>query len=75
MNARTYHDSLYGGRHLPREIVVLCERRYVTYRLSYRDLVELTAERGVYVAHCGWQLYSRPVSERPHSHRTARRRQ
>jgi transposase-like protein len=35
-------------------------RWYVTYRLSYRDLVEMMAERGVKVAHstilrCMWQ--------------------
>jgi putative transposase len=28
-----------------------CVRWYITYRLSYRDLVEIMAERGVQVAH------------------------
>ena len=49
--ARTYRDPLYGGRHFPQDIIVLCVRWYVTYRLSYRDLVEIMAERGVYLAH------------------------
>ena len=51
MSARTFSDRLYGGRHFPQEIIVLCVRWYVTYRLSYRDRVDMMAERGVYVAH------------------------
>jgi transposase-like protein len=51
MTARVYRDELYGGRHFPKEIIVLCVRWYVTYRLSYRDLADMMAERGVYVAH------------------------
>lgn len=31
------------------EIIELCVRWYITYRLSYRDLVEMMAERGVKV--------------------------
>ena len=42
---------IYGGRHFPKEIIILCVRWYVTYRLSYRDLVDMMAERGVYVSH------------------------
>ena len=33
------------------EIIELCVRWYITYRLSYRDLVGMMAERGVMVAH------------------------
>jgi transposase-like protein len=29
----------------------LCVRWYLTYRLSYRDLVEMMAERGVVISH------------------------
>jgi transposase-like protein len=28
------------------DIIELCVRWYITYRLSYRDLVEMMAERG-----------------------------
>jgi len=58
------------------EIIQLCVRWYISYRLSYRDLVELMAERGVLVAHSTilrwvtryvpefekrWSRFSRPV--------------
>jgi glucose/arabinose dehydrogenase len=33
------------------DIIDLCVRWYITYRLSYRDLVEMMAERGIKVAH------------------------
>jgi len=33
------------------DIIELCVRWYITYRLSYRDLVEMMAERGIKVAH------------------------
>jgi transposase-like protein len=33
------------------ETIELCLRWYLTYRLSYRDLVEMMAERGVTVSH------------------------
>ena len=51
MSARTFSDRLYGGRHFPQNIIILCVRWYVTYRLSYRDFVETMAEPGVYLAH------------------------
>ena len=51
MTRRAYRDLFYKGRHCPKEIIILCVRWNVTYRLSYRDLVEMMAERGVYVAH------------------------
>jgi len=43
--------ALFHGRHFDRSIIVLCVRWYITYKLSYRDLVEMMAERGVRVAH------------------------
>jgi transposase-like protein len=61
---------------LRRSIIILCVRWYVTYELSYRDLVEMMAERGVDVSHTTilrwarcyvpefkkrWQYYARPV--------------
>ena len=44
-------DPIYRKRAFDAGIVELCVRWYITYRLSYRDLVEMMAERGVKVAH------------------------
>jgi transposase-like protein len=43
--------SLFRGRHFNHSIIILCVRWYITYKLSYRDLVEMMAERGVDVSH------------------------
>jgi transposase-like protein len=43
--------GLFNGRHFNHEIITLCVRWYVTYKLSYRDLVEMMAERNVDVVH------------------------
>ena len=39
------------GRVFDAEIIELCVRWYITYRLSYRDPVAMMAERGGEVAH------------------------
>jgi hypothetical protein len=44
-------EGLFKGRHFERDIIVLCVRWYLRYKLSYRDLVEMMAERGLEVAH------------------------
>ncbi len=44
-------DELFKGRHFDREIIILCVRWYLRFKLSYRDLVEMMAERGVDLAH------------------------
>jgi transposase-like protein len=44
-------DELFKGRHFDREVVVLCVRWYLRFKLSYRDLVEMMAERGLSMAH------------------------
>ena len=44
-------DPIYRRRVFNAEIIELCVRWYITYRLSYRDLVAMMAERGVTVAH------------------------
>jgi len=44
-------DPIYRRRRFDREIIDLCVRWYLTYRLSYRDLVAMMAERGVRVSH------------------------
>jgi hypothetical protein len=37
--------ELFAGRHFDREIIVLCVRWYLRYKLSLRDLVEMMASR------------------------------
>ena len=44
-------EGLFDGRHFDREIIVLCVRWYLRYKLSLRDLVEMMAERGLSLAH------------------------
>ena len=43
-------DDLFKGRHFDREIIILCLRRYLRFKLSFRDLVEMIAERGISLA-------------------------
>lgn len=44
-------DDLFEGRDFDREIIVLCVRWYLRFKLSFRDLVEMMAERGLLTAH------------------------
>ena len=44
-------DDLFKGRHFDREIIILCVRWYLRFKLSFRDLVEMMAERGISLAH------------------------
>ena len=44
-------DPILRKRVFDVDSIVLCVRWYVSYRLTYRDLVEIMAERGVNVAH------------------------
>jgi transposase-like protein len=72
----TFADHLFKRRHFDRLIITLCVRWYVSYKLSYRDLVEMMAERGLSMAHTTimrwvlkfvpvfeqrWRKYARPV--------------
>lgn len=41
----------FRGRHFDAAMVLLCVRWYVTYKLSYRDLVEMMEGRGISIAH------------------------
>jgi transposase-like protein len=43
-------DSIYSKRQFDSEIILLC-RSYIIYKLSYRDLVAMMAERGVAILH------------------------
>jgi hypothetical protein len=44
-------DDLLKGRQFDREIIILCVRWYLRFKLSFRDLVEMMAERGISLAH------------------------
>ena len=44
-------DDLFEGRHFDREIIILCVRWYLRFKLNFRDLVEMMGERGLYLAH------------------------
>ena len=44
-------EALFKGRQFDQEIIVLCVRWYLRYKLSARDLVEMMAERGVVLVH------------------------
>ncbi len=44
-------DDLFKGRHFDREIIVLRVRWRLRYKLSDRDLVEMMAGRGLFLAH------------------------
>ena len=69
-------DPIYRRRSFEAEIIELCVRWYISYRLSYRDLVELMADRGIAVSHTTimrwviryvpefekrWNRFARPV--------------
>ena len=47
----TRSDQLYKGQHFKREVIILCVRWYPRFKLSFRDLVEMMAERGLSLAH------------------------
>ena len=40
-------DDLFKGRHFDQEIISLCVRWYLRFKLSFRDLVEMIAEPGI----------------------------
>jgi hypothetical protein len=44
-------EELFAGRHFDREVIILYVRWYLRYKLSFRDLVEMIAERGLSLAH------------------------
>ncbi len=83
MHSRVVHmpkalerDPIYRQRRFPAEVIETCVRWYITYRLSYRDMVAMMAERGVTVSHTSimrwvlryvpeyearWARYAKPV--------------
>src|SRR5580693_3901801 len=59
--------ELFEGRHFDREIIVLCVRWHLRFKLSFRDLVEMMAERGLSIAHTTimrWVHHYAPEFER-----------
>jgi transposase, IS6 family len=48
---RKPHPLSFKWRHFEPEIILLCVRWYLSYRLSYRDLVEIMDERGLKISH------------------------
>ena len=78
MEEPTAARELFKGRHFDHEIIVLCVRWYLTFKLSSRDLVQMMAERGIVLAHTTilrwvqryvpdfekrWNHYARPVGD------------
>jgi transposase-like protein len=72
--------DLFKGRHFDQEIIVLCVRWYLTFKLSSRDLVQMMAERGIALARATilrwvqqyvpdfekrWKRYALPVGDKP----------
>ena len=56
----------FSGRHFPKDIILMAVRWYVAYSLSYRDIEELMAERGVSVDHSTvnrWVVHYSPQLE------------
>jgi transposase-like protein len=51
-------DPIYRRRRFDAEIIELCVRWYITYRLSDRDLVAMMAERGIVVSHATIQVHA-----------------
>jgi len=56
----------FAGRHFPKDIILMAVRWYVTYPLSYRNIEDLIAERGVKVDHATvnrWTIHYSPQLE------------
>jgi transposase, IS6 family len=59
--------KLFRYRHYQAEIILLCLRWYLRYSLSYRDLEEMMAERGLSVDHTTiyrWVQHFAPILEK-----------
>ena len=41
MTEPTSAQDLFKGRHFDQEIIILCVRWYITFKLSFRDLVQM----------------------------------
>jgi transposase-like protein len=69
-------SDLFKGRHFDQQVIILCVRWYLSFKLSSRDLVQMMSERGIPLAHTTilrwvqryvpefekrWSQYARPV--------------
>src|ERR1700723_2827564 len=78
MTEPTSGQDLFKGRHFDQEIIILCVRWYITFKLSSRDLVQMMAARGITLSHTTilrwvqqyvpefekrWNHYARPVGD------------
>jgi len=78
MTEPTSAQELFKGRHFDQEIIILCVRWYLAFKLSSRDLVQMMAERGIALTHTTilrwvqryvpefekrWSRYARPVGD------------
>jgi hypothetical protein len=69
-------EALFNGRHFDRQVIILCVTWYTSFKLSFRDLTIIMAERGIALAHTTilhwvqhylpefekrWKRYARPV--------------
>ena len=69
-------SSLFKRRHFDPSIIILCVRWYIAYKLIYRELRDMMAERSIHLAHTTilrwvqhyvpefekqWNRYARPV--------------
>ena len=57
----------FKGMRFPIDVILVCNRRYVAYPLSYRHLEELMEERGVSVDHLSinrWAIRFLPLIEK-----------
>src|SRR5262245_36944535 len=67
-SVRQKRPALFRGRHFQNVVILLCVRWYLRYSLSYRDLQEMMAERGLSVDHVTiwrWvQRYARVLNQR-----------
>src|SRR3954465_14935965 len=51
MGKLTSIDELFEGRPFDSEVIIVCVRWFLRFKLSLRDLVEMMAERGLSLAH------------------------
>ena len=73
---KTERNPLFAGRWFEDDIILLCLRWYFRFKLSYRDLVAILAERGLPISHTAilrwvvryaetcekrWHRFERPV--------------
>lgn len=61
-------DNVFKWRHFERSIILQCVRWYLKYGISYRDLSEMMAERGIDICHTTiyrWVMkYSHEIKKR-----------